>query len=415
MRRARSLRLIAGFAVAAITLAACGSSDNAATSSSNTPAASSEPSEAMTSEAMTSEAMTSEAMTSEAMTSDAMTSEAMTDSTEPASAGGIEAGLDGSAITIGFAYDIGGRGDFSFNDLAAKALDEAKAGYKVNAIELDSAPDEPDSAKDERLRTLVDQGATAIVAVGFAYAGVLATVATDNPDVNFSIIDDSGLCDPAREGGPIPNVSCLIFAEEQGSFLVGVAAALKSEAKHVGFIGGVQTGLIEKFQAGFQAGVAAVDPAIVVDVKYITIPPDFKGFNDPASAETIAKGMYDGGADIVYHAAGGSGSGLFTAAKTAGKLAIGVDSDQYNIPAYADVKDVIMTSMLKRVDVATLDFITSVVKGAPLTGVSTYDLKAEGVGYSTSGGQVDDIKAQIDEYAAKIVSGEITVPAVPTS
>ncbi|RIJ77463.1 BMP family ABC transporter substrate-binding protein [Nakamurella silvestris] len=409
MRRARSLRLIAGVAAAALALAACGSdsNNNATSTTPPTSAPSSSP------EVVTSATDTAAPTATDSTGSSETSGSESTGTSETSGGSSTLEPLDGSKTTIGFAYDIGGRGDFSFNDLAAKALDEAKSAYGIKAIELDSAPDEPDSAKDERLRTLVDQGATSIVAVGFAYSGVLATVAADNPKVHFAIIDDSSLCDPAREGGPIANVSCLVFAEEQGSFLVGVAAALKSESKHVGFIGGVQTGLIEKFQAGFQAGVAAVDKSIKVDVKYITIPPDFKGFNDPASAETIAKGMYDGGADIVYHAAGGSGSGLFTAAQQAGKKAIGVDSDQYNIPAYAAVKDVIMTSMLKRVDVATLDFITSAVKGAPLTGVATYDLKADGVGYSTSGGQIDDIVGDIDGYKAKIISGEIEVPAVP--
>ena len=414
MRRARSLRLIAGVAVAALALAACGSdSDTPAATSPATSAAASSAAvtettdaaptteESMESSAGSEEPASSEAMTSESASSEAGSSEAMT--SETAASSGME-DLDGKDVTIGFAYDIGGRGDFSFNDLAAKALDEAIDGYGIKSIELDSTQGEPESAKEERLRSLIDQGATAVVAVGFAYAATLKVVAEENPEISFAIIDDSSLADAA-------NVASLVFAEEQGSFLVGAAAALKSESGHVGFVGGVNTPLIQKFQAGFEAGAKNVNPNITIDVKYITEPPDFAGFADPASGETIAKGMYDAGADIVYHASGGSGSGVFKAAKAAGKKAIGVDSDQYNVPAYADVKDVIMTSMLKRVDVATLDFITAEVKKAPLTGIHTYDLKVDGVGYSTSGGFIDDITSQLEDYKAQIVDGSLVVPA----
>ena len=146
-----------------------------------------------------------------------------------------------------------------------------------------------------------------------------------------------------------------------------------------------------------------------MQVKYLTQPPDFSGFGDPAKGKTAAAGMYDNGADIVYAAAGGSGGGVFEAAKAAKALAIGVDSDQYNT-ADPSVKDVIMTSTLKKVDVAVFDFITSVNDNKFEAGQKVYDLKAGGVGYATSGGKVDDIKAKLDAYKAKIISGEIVVP-----
>ena len=321
--------------------------------------------------------------------------------------GGASSGGEKKTVKVGMAYDIGGRGDQSFNDAAAAGLDKAKKELggdtaTIDTKELEAAPGESDAAKEERLNLLVTGGYNPIIAVGFAYAGPLKKVATANPNVKFGIVDDSSF--------QLPNVANLVFAEHQGSYLVGVAAAMKSTAKHVGFVGGVDVPLIHKFQAGFEAGAKAVDPNIKIDVKYLTQPPDFTGFNDPAKGKVAAQGMFDAGADVVYHAAGGSGSGVFEAAKAAGKLGIGVDSDQYNLPSLANVKDVILTSMLKRVDVAVFDYIKSYVDGSPLSGVQTFDLKKDGVGYSTSGGKIDDIKSKLDEYKQKIISGEITVP-----
>ena len=203
-----------------------------------------------------------------------------------------------------------------------------------------------------------------------------------------------------------------MFAEEQGSFLVGAAAALKTEADHIGFVGGVETPLIQKFEAGYIAGAEAVNPDIEVDVTYLTQIPDFSGFNDPAKGKTAAEGMFQNGADVVYHAAGGSGGGVFEAASEAEGWAIGVDSDQYNT-ADPSVQDVILTSMLKNVNVAVFDFLEGVVNGEAPTGVTTYDLSVDGVGYSTSGGFIDDITDQLDEYKQQIIDGEIEVPTTP--
>ncbi|MEJ7651648.1 MAG: BMP family ABC transporter substrate-binding protein [Nakamurella sp.] len=318
-------------------------------------------------------------------------------------------------MKVGLAYDVGGRGDQSFNDSAAAGLDKAKAAGVVITDELEASNGETDANKEDRLRQLADKGATVIIAVGFAYATPLSTVAPDYPKVHFAIIDDAGLCDAAREGGAVPNVACLTFAEEQGSYLVGVAAALKSKTGKVGYIGGVNTPLLQKFQAGFEAGVKATKADATVESKYISEPPDFSGFNAPDKGETIAKGMYSGGADIIYAAAGGSGAGVFKAAKAAKTFGIGVDSDQYNVPALADVKDVIMTSMVKNVDVAVYADVVAAVNGKPLTGQKVYDLKTGGISYSTSGGFVTDIEPQLKEAEAKIVSGEIKVPTTPGS
>ena len=306
-----------------------------------------------------------------------------------------------SDVKVGLAYDIGGRGDQSFNDAAAAGLDKAADEFGVETNEAEAANGEPESAKEERLRALASAGFNPVIAVGFAYSGAVKKVAGELPDTQFAIIDDA-----AATGDNIAN---LLFAEEQGSFLVGAAAALKSKAGNVGFVGGVDVPLIHKFEAGFEAGAKAVNPDITVQVKYLTQPPDFSGFGDPAKGKTAAAGMFDKGADVVYQAAGGSGGGVFEAAQDAGAYAIGVDSDQYNT-ADPKVRDVIITSMLKKVDVAVYDFISSVVDGNFTAGPVTYDLEKDGVGYSTSGGQIDDITSKLDEYKQQIIDGSITVP-----
>jgi basic membrane protein A len=333
------------------------------------------------------------------------------DSTASSSTSESSDAAPASDVKVGMAYDVGGRGDQSFNDSAAAGLDQAKDELGVAADESEATDGEAESAREERLVTFAEAGYNPIIAVGFAYAESVGKVAPEYPDVNFAIIDDSSLCEPF-EGDPVPNVACLVFAEEQGSFLVGAAAALKSEAGHIGFVGGVQVPLIEKFQAGYEAGAKAVKSDIKIDVTYLTQPPDFSGFGDPAKGKTAAEGMYDGGADIVYHAAGGSGGGVFEAAAAAGAKAIGVDSDQYNT-ADPSVQDVIMTSMLKNVNVAVFNYLTEVAGGTFPTGVNTYDLSVDGVGYATSGGQIDDIVDQLEAFKAQIISGEITVPTKP--
>lgn len=301
---------------------------------------------------------------------------------------------------VGMAFDVGGRGDQSFNDSAAKGLDKAACELGFEVKDAEAQDGEPESAREERLQQLVDAGYNPVVAVGFAYSAAVGKIAGANPDVNFAIVDDAVAGD---------NIANLLFAEEQGSFLVGAAAALKTESDDIGFIGGVDTELIHKFEAGYKAGATAVNPDIKIQSVYLTTPPDFSGFGDPAKGNTAATGMFDKGADVVYHAAGGSGGGVFEAAKAADGWAIGVDSDQA-LTADESVRDSILTSMLKNVDVAVYDFLKSVADGSPKTGAQTYDLKVDGVGYSTTGGNVDDIKDKLDEYKQQIIDGEITVP-----
>ncbi len=305
------------------------------------------------------------------------------------------------SIKVGMAYDVGGRGDQSFNDSAAAGLDKAAKEFGVEIKESAATNGEAASAREERLNQLIEAGYTNIVAVGFAYADSVKKVAAANPDVKFAIVDDSSIT--------ADNVMNLTFSANQGSFLVGAAAALTSKSKHVGFVGGVETDLIKAFEAGFVAGVKAVDPNIKIDSKYLTQPPDFSGFGDVAKGKAAAEGMYQSGADVVYHAAGGSGGGVFTAAKAAGAWAIGVDSDQA-LTAPEDVRSVILTSMIKRVDVGVYTFIKSVHDNAFKGGTTLFDLKADGVGYSTTGGNVDAIKDKLEAFKADIIAGKITVP-----
>jgi len=321
-----------------------------------------------------------------------------------ASAGtGAAGGSGGSGLKVGMAYDVGGRGDQSFNDAAAAGLDKAKTELGAQIKEASATNGEAESARQERLQQLVDAGYTNVVAVGFAYGKSVGAAAKANPDVKFAIVDD------ASPDSTASNIDNITFAENEGSFLVGAAAALKSKANHVGFVGGVNTDLIKKFQAGYQAGAKAVNPSIVIDIKYLTEPPDFSGFASVDKGKAAAEGMYQAGADVVYHAAGGSGGGVFTAAKAAGKLAIGVDSDQA-LTAPADVRDVIITSMIKKVDVGVYDFIKSVKDGTFKSGLHVFDLKSGGVDFSTTGGKVDDIKSKLDDYKQQIIDGKITVP-----
>ncbi len=319
----------------------------------------------------------------------------------------------GDGPKVGLAYDIGGRGDQSFNDAAWAGMEKAVKELDATCKEVKAAADDDDATRAERLRTLAEAGYNPIIGVGFAYSPAAAEVAPDYPDTDFAVVD--GFSQFVKES---PNLVDLTFAEEQGSFLVGVAAALKSQKKHVGFLGGTRGDLIKKFEAGYTAGVHAVDPKIPVDVKYLTEDPNDNatGFENPAGGKTAAEGLFDGGADVVYHAAGKSGLGLFQAVAERGEgyWAIGVDSDQY-LTAAEDQKPHILTSMLKRVDTAVFDVIQEVSNDEFTPGNKVYDLKSEGVGYATTGGFLDDIKDQIETYADKIKNGEIKVPTAPKS
>lgn len=314
----------------------------------------------------------------------------------------------GGGEKVGLVYDTTGRGDKSFNDAAAAGLDRAKADFGIDSKDL--TPSAGGENREELLRLLTTDGYSLIFGIGFLFKDSVTAVATENPDTTYAIVD---------EVVDLDNVASLTFAEEQGSFLVGAAAALKSETGHIGFIGGVTTPLIQKFEAGFVAGAKQINPDIEIEIKYLTEPPDFTGFSDPAKGKEAALGMYNNGADVVYHAAGGSGLGLFQAAKEVSDSsgsqvwAIGVDSDQYESVGDASLQPFILTSMEKKVDVAVYDTIKSFTEGTPASGQTVFDLESGGVDYSTSGGFIDDIKDQLDDLKQQIIAGDITVPTEP--
>ncbi|MDH6124165.1 BMP family ABC transporter substrate-binding protein [Kitasatospora sp. GP82] len=314
----------------------------------------------------------------------------------------------GSGLKVGMAYDIGGRGDQSFNDSAAKGLDNAKAQLGVSVTEAEAKTGEAEADKETRLKTLVSNGYNPVIAVGFVYQSAVEKVAKDNPNVKFAIIDSASATQPS-------NVTSLTFSEQEGSYLAGVAAALKTQKKHVGFIGGVQSELIKKFEAGYKAGVASVDPSIKVETTYLTTPPDFSGFNDPGKGKEAAQGQLDKDADVIYTAAGSSGAGAIEAVSQAGKWAIGVDADQAQQPALSKYKDHILTSMVKNVNVAVFEYIKAAKDGNPFTGVKNFDLKSNGVSLATSGGHIDDIKGKLDDATKAITTGATKVPTAPQS
>jgi basic membrane protein A len=326
---------------------------------------------------------------------------------------------DGDGPKIGVAYDVGGRGDLSFNDSAFAGVEQAVEELDATCQEVEAGTGETEADREERLRLLAESGFNPVLAIGFVYSPAARVVAEEFPDTNFAVVDGFSSLDfskdPAGEVKPLPNLADLVFAEEQGSFLVGVAAALKTEADNVGFIGGVNSDLIRKFEAGFVAGVKAVDPKIEIQTEYLSQEDPQQGFENPAGGETAATGMYENGADVVYHAAGKSGLGLFDAVVQAGEgnYAIGVDSDQY-LTADEEQKPFILTSMLKRIDTAVHEYVTAIDGGDVPTGFVTYDLAAEGVGYSTSNEEaIGDLTDQIDEFAEQIKNGEIEVPTEP--
>ncbi|PBC79437.1 basic membrane protein A [Streptomyces sp. TLI_235] len=325
-------------------------------------------------------------------------------STDNNTSSGSSSGASG--VKVGMAYDIGGRGDQSFNDSAARGLDQAKDQLGVQVTEAEAKTGEAEADKEARLKSLVSAGYNPVIAVGFVYQAAVEKVAKENPNVKFAIIDSASDTQPS-------NVTSLTFSEQEGSYLAGVAAASKSKAKHIGFIGGVQSELIKKFEAGYKAGAKSVDPNIVVETTYLTTPPDFSGFNDPGKGKEAAQGQLDKGADVIYSAAGSSGNGSIEAVASKGKWAIGVDSDQATQPALSKYKANILTSMVKNVNVAVFDYIKAYKDGNPLTGVKNFDLKAEGVSLAQTGGFLKDIQPKIDAATQAITSGATKIPTTP--
>ena len=325
-----------------------------------------------------------------------------------------------SDLTVGVALDVGGLGDNGFNDLAQiglnKAIDDGiVCEENTEFIEANSEG----TNLDENTQSLAEAGYDVVIGTGFAFTPGINAIAPDYPETSFGIIDGYATCGTAcgldNEKDAIPNVADLAFQEEQGSFLVGVAAGLKAQELNcdtVGFLGGQTGPLIAKFEAGFVAGVAEVAPDVEVLVEYIG--DTTKAFDDPTQGEALSNKMYDDGACIIYHAAGDSGNGLFKAAAEQQAIAIGVDSDQHEVVS-ADQAEWIMTSMIKRVDTAVYDAIVSASEGTFEGGGQVFGLADEGISYATSNPELmgQDIVDQVEEYKQQILDGEIEVPTEP--
>ncbi|MFE2164715.1 BMP family protein [Streptomyces sp. NPDC059447] len=312
------------------------------------------------------------------------------------------------AESVAIAYDIGGRGDQSFNDAAFAGMEKAKTDLQVKTSEAEPTDGEGEADKVQRLTELARKGNNPVIGVGFSYAPAIKKVAPKFPKTTFGIIDDTSVTGP--------NIANLVFNEEQGSYLAGVAAAKASKTGTVGFIGGVEVPLIKKFEAGFAQGVKDTNPNAKVLVQYLTQPPNFDGFSKPDLGKAAAQGQIDQGADVVYAAAGLAGSGAIEAASAKGKWAIGVDSDQYNQAGLAKYKDAILTSVTKDVSDSVFNLIKSVKDGKPTTGEIRYGLDKDGVGLADSNPkykEMTDVVAAVEKAKADIIAKKITVKTAP--
>ncbi|MGH2453387.1 MAG: BMP family lipoprotein [bacterium] len=304
---------------------------------------------------------------------------------------------------VGLVYDVGGRGDLSFNDMAAAGLDKAKKDFaaKLDAVrELE--PTGGGENREELVRLLAGEKFDLILGIGFLFTDSITRVAKDFRGVKLAIVD--GFI-PDQ-----PNVVALLFKENEGSFLVGCAAGLKTKTNKIGFVGGMKIPLIETFEAGFIAGVRYCNRRAQTFSDYAGTTGE--AFRDPVKGKELASAQYDRGADIIYHASGGTGIGVFEAAVIKKKLAIGVDADQ-SLTVKADQRKQILTSMLKRVDVAVYQAIGSVVNGTYKSGIRTFGLKEGGVGYAVNQynrSMIQDIVPRLEAIKKDIIAGKIKVP-----
>jgi basic membrane protein A and related proteins len=328
---------------------------------------------------------------------------------------GTGGGTTAEAKQVGLVFDIGGRGDQSFNDSAVAGLEAAKQEQGDKIVVKEIEPNADGSNRKELLDSLADEGYGLIFGVGFLFSEDIAKSATESPDTTFAVID--GFDPLCEEQGK--NLLCIGFKEEEGSFLVGAAAALKTESNTVGFVGGFESELIKKFQAGYEAGVKHIADQEGKDIEVLV---DYAGntpeaFRNPAKGKELALKQIGQGADVIYHASGATGAGVISAAAAEQKYVIGVDSDQSLTASEAERKW-ILTSMLKRVDTAVQQTINSYVGGTVPGGFRVFGLKEGGIDYAQNEYNKEllgDIPTTLDELKQKIADGEIKVPTKPTS
>jgi len=319
---------------------------------------------------------------------------------------GTEAMGDADATKVGIVLDVGGRGDKSFNDGAYAGADSA-----VRQLRADVRFIEPGEGADREagLRLLAAEGMDLIMGIGFIFTDDLTVLSREYPNSKFAGVDFAlGADDAGNVIPPPPNVAALKFREEEGSFLVGALAALVGNSKRIGFIGGMDIPLIHKFEAGYRAGVKHVCPDCTVIAQYAGVTPE--AFANPGRGKELALSQYQSGVNVIFHAAGATGGGLFEAARATGKLAIGVDADQS-----AEAPGRILTSMIKGVNAAVYDAIARVEAGTFKGGVYSFGLAEGGVGYIYDDNNraliPDAAHRRVEQLKAEIIAGRIKVPS----
>jgi len=310
------------------------------------------------------------------------------------------AGGSSEAYPVGLVFDVGGRGDKSFNDAAYRGLERAQKelGITFQTLETGEGAD-----REAQMRQLAANGSKLVFGVGFLFTDDIKQLAKEFPDVKFACVDFT-----VTPGESLPpNLVALKFREEEGSFLVGALAAMVSKTGKVGFVGGMEIPLIKKFEAGYIAGVKAVRPRTEVLVKYAGS--TGTAFKDPAKGKELGLAEYHQGADVIFHASGSTGLGVFEAARELKKLAIGVDSDQYD-----EAPGVVLTSMVKRVENSVFDTIRDTKAGQFKGGIREFGLAENGVDWVYDARNQALVpaaaKATLDSLRAEIVAGRIAVP-----
>ncbi len=310
----------------------------------------------------------------------------------------------GANVKVGLVFDVGGRGDQSFNDAAYAGLERAMKDLGVRQDNIEYIEPGEGGDRESALRQLAAGEYDLIFGIGFLFSDDILAVAKDFPTKHFACVDMN-----VPESGELPaNVVALKFKEEEGSYLVGALSGWLTKTNEVGFVGGMQIPLIKKFEAGYVAGVKKANPAATVDVKYAGV--DGNAFKNPTKGKELALAIYGGGADIIYHASGSTGLGVFEAANEKGMFAIGVDSDQHSA-----MPGRVVTSMIKRVDVAVFDTIEDQIDGRfPGGQTHVFGLKEKGVDYVYDERNKalipDDVHAKVEALRGEIESGAIVAP-----
>lgn len=315
--------------------------------------------------------------------------------TEPSDSEDPTEAPSGDPLKIGLVYSGGGRGDRGLNDMMYGAMEKVSQQYGWEYADLEN--DQASNVEPSN-RQFCEQGRDVIINFGFGCIDVVNKLAREYPEIKFITID--------AVTDELPNVLNFTFKEYEGSFLVGMVAAMMTETGKVGFVGGMENDLIKTFEAGYYQGAKEADPNVEVLSGYVGA--TVAAFSDPTKGKEIALSFYDSGADIVYHASGGSGMGVFEAAIQKDKWAIGVDANQQ-----AEAPDNILTSMLKRADTAIEQALTDIANNEFEPGLRQLGLAEDGVGYvndDTNAGKLpQEVVDKVNEYMEKIKAGEFTV------